>query len=132
MQSSYLKNDRSFWVYLFLSIITFGIYTIFFWHFWALDLNAACRGDDREGPDYIRVFLLSVITLGLYNMIWRMRQADRMCACGDRYGIAIREHGNFLAVWLVLGYFTWGIGWLIADYFLITNLNRLADSINLH
>ena len=101
-----VKDNRSFWVYLLLSIVTCGLYSIYFWYVYVEDLNTIFYGD------------------GVY---WRYKQANRMYRESyDRYGVMIEENGSAILLWTLLGYLTGGIGQLVADYFMTQNLNKTA------
>ena len=75
----------------------------------------------------IIVLLLSWVTCGIYGVYWRYKQANRMYReAYDRYGVMIEENGSAILLWTLLGYLTGGIGQLVADYFMIQNLNKTA------
>ncbi len=131
MQTRYLKNDRNFWIYLILSILTLGIYPIFFWYSMTEEINVLCQKDEKPSRNYIAVWCLSILTRGLYRCFWISLQSERMAAAGKQMNLELSEHGTFLLFWMLLGYFTAGIGILVAEYFMIRNLNLLADSHNL-
>ena len=57
-----VKDNRSFWVYLLLSIVTCGLYSIYFWYVYVEDLNTIFYGDGEDSPNYIIVLLLSWVT----------------------------------------------------------------------
>ena len=40
--------------------------------------------------------------------------------------MTIEENGSAILLWTLLGYLTGGIGQLVADYFMIQNLNKTA------
>ena len=42
------------------------------------------------------------------------------------YKTDVRQHGSAILLWTLLGYLTGGIGQLVADYFMIQNLNKTA------
>ena len=52
---------RDFVTYILLSIITCGIYPIFFWYRFAQDINRVCEGDGDTTTDYIIAWLLSIV-----------------------------------------------------------------------
>lgn len=112
-----VKDNRSFWVYLLLSIVTCGLYSIYFWYVYVEDLNTIFYGDGEDSPNYIIVLLLSWVTCGIYGVYWRYKQANRMYRESyDRYGVMIEENGSAILLWTLLGYLTGGIGQLVADY----------------
>lgn len=122
-----VKDNRSFWVYLLLSIVTCGLYSIYFWYVYVEDINTVFYGDGEDSPNYILVMLLTWVTCGIYGVYWRYKQANRMYReAYDRYGVMIEENGSSILLWTILGYFTGGIGQFIADYFMIQNLNKTA------
>ena len=122
-----VKDNRSFWVYFLLSIVTCGLYSIYFWYVYVEDLNTIFYGDGEDSPNYIIVLLLSWVTCGIYGVYWRYKQANRMYRESyDRYGVMIEENGSAILLWTLLGYLTGGIGQLVADYFMIQNLNKTA------
>ena len=43
-----VKDNRSFWVYLLLSIVTCGLYSIYFWYVYVEDLNTIFYGDGKD------------------------------------------------------------------------------------
>ena len=91
------------------------------------DLNTIFYGDGEDSPNYIIVLLLSWVTCGIYGVYWRYKQANRMYRESyDRYGVMIEENGSAILLWTLLGYLTGGIGQLVADYFMIQNLNKTA------
>ena len=65
-----LKDDRSLALYIVLSLVTCGIYSFWFIHSIAEDLNIACEGDGEETPGLAQYILLSIITCGIYNIWW--------------------------------------------------------------
>ena len=102
-----VKDNRSFWVYLLLSIVTCGLYSIYFWYVYVEDLNTIFYGDGEDSPNYIIVLLLSWVTCGIYGVYWRYKQANRMYRESyDRYGVMIEENGSAILLWTLLGYLT--------------------------
>ena len=61
---TFLKTDRSFLVYLILSIVTCGIYNFFFIHNLAKDVNIACKNDSEHTPGvgmFIITWLIAIL-----------------------------------------------------------------------
>lgn len=121
-----LYKRKSFWKYFGLSIITFGIYQIYFWYKYIQDINKICEDDGKESPNYIVVMLLSLVTLGIYGWYWKYTQAERLYNAGQQYGVPIREKGSNVLIWAILGVLTGMIGEFTAQYILIDNLNCVA------
>ena len=57
-----LKTDRSLLIYIILTIITCGIYELFFIHNLAKDVNEACRDDSEKTPG-----------IGMFIVVWAIR-----------------------------------------------------------
>ena len=51
-----IETGSEFIVVILLSIITCGIYSIFYWYKFTEDLNTLGRGDGQDSPNYIIVF----------------------------------------------------------------------------
>ena len=47
-ESIWMIRQRDFWIYLLLSIVTCGIYGIYFWYKYTEDVNTVCYGDGQE------------------------------------------------------------------------------------
>lgn len=123
-------RKRSFGAYLILSIITCGIYSIFFWYSFTEDVNRMCAGDGEESPNYIVVLLLSIVTCGIYGIYWFYKQANRMRNAAPRYGVTITEGGPDFLVWYLVGMVFCFIGSLISYHIVIKSANILADGYN--
>lgn len=124
-----IKN-RSFAMYLLLSIVTCGIYPIFFWYSFSQDVNRICNGDGKNTQNYLIVILLSIVTCGIYMFIWLYGVGNRLQENGPRYGVAISENGTSVLLWLIFGSLICGIGQFYAYYLLIKNINILGDRYN--
>ena len=128
------KEDRSLLVYILLSIITCGIYGLYFYYCMCNDINAVCapkeRDDANRSPNFLIVCLLSIITCGIYYYVWLYKQGNRIQRVGREYGLEIDESGTTLLLWWIVGAFLFGIGPLVSFYFLIKNVNRLCVRYN--
>ena len=68
-----LKDDRSFITIFFLTLITFGIYGIYFIHVQARDTNIACAEDGKKTAGLIKLILIGIITFGIYFIVWDIK-----------------------------------------------------------
>lgn len=125
-----MVKERSFIVYLLLTIVTCGIYAIYFWYVYTEDLNAITEGDGEPLQNYIVVILLSIITCGIYKYVWMYKLGNKLQMNGPRYNVNIQENGTTILLWTILGAFLLGIGPIVAQYFLINNFNELAVRYN--
>ena len=58
------------------SVITCGIYGIYFWYCYGEDVNEFCAEDGKHTPNYIVAWLLSLITCGIYGIYWTYNLAS--------------------------------------------------------
>lgn len=123
-------RQRSLLNYVLLSIITCGIYSIYFWYTYADDMNILCQGDGEETTNYIIVVLLSMVTFGIYGIYWYYKLGNRLQTNAPRYSMAFQENGTTVLLWQLLGSLLCGVGYFIAVHILIKNINALADAYN--
>ena len=106
------KEDRSFWVYIGLSLVTCGIYgIIFMWNF-IKDLNEVSSAKDPDGwksPNYIVLVLLTAVTCGFYILYWIYKVGNTIQRAGEDYDVRIDENGTTLLLWTLLGGLTIGM-----------------------
>ncbi len=66
-----LPTNRGFWKTFLLSIVTLGFYQLYLVHAFAKETNIACTPvDQRKTPGLTMFFLLSLITFGIYGIVW--------------------------------------------------------------
>lgn len=123
-----IKEDRRLWKLILLTIPTFGIYNIVFWFQFTRDLNEMNR-EDRRIKNYILVWFLSILTLGIYRWVWFFYLEDRIQVTGERMGMRIKPGPGTVLGWKLFGTFLL-IGPFVANYFVIRNMNRLAKEYN--
>jgi len=113
-------------MYLLLSIVTCGIYSIWFWYKYSEDMNIVCNGDGKTTQNYIIVLLLSIVTCGIYQFFWFYGLGNRLQENSGRYGVAMSENGSTVLMWMIFGSLLCGIGTFFAFHILIKNMNILA------
>ncbi len=122
-----VQTNRNFVMFLVLSIVTCGIYGIYFFYVLANDVNTICEGDGETTTSYVVAFLLSIITCGIYMWFWYYKLGNRLYNNAARYNTQIDESGTTVLLWMILGSFLAGIGIFIGQYFIINNTNKLAE-----
>ena len=125
-----LKTDRSLLIYILLSLVTCGIYSLFFIHSLAKDVNVACAGDGKETAGLLKLILLSIVTCGIYGVYWYYSLGDRLHENGPRYGVNITETGTTILLWILIGLLFACAGSFVAMYFIIKNTNAICESYN--
>ncbi|MDR1541731.1 MAG: DUF4234 domain-containing protein [Clostridiales bacterium] len=123
-------KQRDFPIYVLLSIITCGIYGLYWTYLFINDINKLCEGDGEETPSFLMYFLLSLVTCGIYSIYWHYKVADRIYKNGFRFNVQIQETGSTVLLWIVVGSLLAGIGYFIGMYLIIKNFNLLADEYN--
>lgn len=108
--------------YIFLNIITLGIYGLFFWTKWTNDLNKICDGDDKESGHYILVFLLDIFSFGIYTLVWNYQMAERMFQKASDYNVSLKHGGMFVMLWKIVPF--------VSSVYKIKYLNKLAAAYN--
>lgn len=81
------------------------------------DYNRICSGNNDnyvlESPNFMIVFLLSMVTLGIYGFYWFYKYGNNLKELGDQKGIVIRDEGKaYLRLTLVPCVITWILGLL--------------------
>lgn len=126
-------KERNFWTFLLLSIVTCGIYALYFWYVYTDDLNRICSEKvpgDKPSMNFILVWLLSLVTCGIYYYVWLYQQGNRMSDAARGYGREFHETGTTYLLWCLLGALICGIGAYYGFYLMIRNMNTLADDYN--
>ena len=124
-----LKTNRSFLVVLLLTLITFGIYGLFFTHSVIKDVNIACEKDGKHTTGLLALFFFGLITFGIYSLVWIilliMRLENFAIAFGQEPDVTIL---SFL-LWFLLGSFII-IGPFVAGYKHIKGINQVCTIFN--
>lgn len=120
-----MKNmkERSLIAYYFFSFITLGIYALVFWGKCTKDVNTLCEGDGKKTMKFKYVVLLSIITLGIFGLVWRCKLANRLKENAERYNLMFSESGALVVVFSLLGL-------VLGDFILIKNFNKIAKAYN--
>ncbi len=122
-------KKRGLAVLILLSIITFGIYGLYWIYNLAKDVNTICDGDGKQTSGLLKYILLGLITFGIYNLVWVYMLGDRLQDNAQKYNINIKESGGTVLLWLILGSLII-IGPFIALHIIIKNTNALAEEYN--
>jgi hypothetical protein len=112
-----------------LSIITLGIYSLYWIHALARDMNTLCAGDGKKTRGLLALLLLGLITFGIYGWVWYFMLGDRLQDNAGRYGLSFKEGGGAVLLWMLLGSFII-VGPFVGLYIIIKNINALADAYN--
>ena len=122
-------QQRNFWMYLLLNIVTCGFYSWYFFYTTTRDINTMV-GDDGRNTVPTTVLLFTLVTCGFYSYYWYYDQGNRIKALADRNNIPCNENGTSYLMWILLGTLICGIGSYIGIYLFIKNLNELISAYN--
>ncbi len=100
-----LKTNKSLVKYIFLSMITFGIYGIVVMSSVSTSIDTvASRYDGKKTMHYcLLFFIVSGLTLGIANLVWYHRISARIGNELNRRGIAYGFGASDYWLWNILG-----------------------------
>lgn len=124
-----MKTNRGMIKLILLSAITFGIYSLFFWHKYAEDMNIVCQGDGKHTRGILARIIFSTITFGIYELVWMYNVGERISANAHKRGIHCNVSGGSILLWYILGSFIF-IGPFVALHKMIHGLNDLCYAYN--
>jgi protein-S-isoprenylcysteine O-methyltransferase Ste14 len=122
-------KKRSLALLILFSIITLGIYGLYWIHKLAKDVNAICEWDGKKTGGLLKYLFFGLITLGIYAWVWLFLLGDRLQDTAPRYGLTFKESGGIILLWYLLGSFII-VGPFVAMYIIIKNVNALAAEYN--
>ena len=109
-------------LYIFLNIITLGIYGIFFWYRWTENVNKLCDGDDKDSANYILILILNAFSLGINIFVWNYQMGERLYQKAADYGVELKHGGLFIMIMRCLP--------IVSSVFKISYANKLIDAYN--
>ena len=125
-----VDSNRSLAKYILLSIVTLGIYSLYFIYKLSNDMNLICAGDGKNTAGLLKIILLNIITCGIYSWIWYYGLGNRLAENAPRYGLKFIENGTTILMWMLFGAVLCGIGPFVALHIIIKNTNALANEYN--
>lgn len=73
------------------SILTCGLYGIYYWYRYGEDVNVICKDDGKETMNYIVAWILSIVTCGIYGMYWTYTMASRLDTASKKYNVNVES-----------------------------------------
>lgn len=125
-----LTTDRGLLKYILLSLVTCGIYDLFFIYSLAADINEACREDGKQTAGLIKFLLLSLVTCGIYSIYWYYATAERLAAYGKRNNVAVEIDGAKFLLWYLVGALICGVGSLYGLHLYLKSTNAVCEDYN--
>lgn len=128
-----LPTSRGLLKAILFSIITLGFYNWYLIHRFAKETNIACQEDGRHTRGLIAFWLLSLITFGIYGIVWFCNWISRCNGMLCRYR---RPEGLQLSTYLLtiflLGPLTLGIMYIVVyakELYLQNKVNELYNEL---
>lgn len=127
-----LKTDRSIGKFILFSILTCGIYTIFFYTGIADDINrVASARDGKKTTHYcLMSFVLAPITCGIYGLYWWHTISERIGEEARARGVQTDFSATTFWLWQLVGAVLCGIGPFIYVHMLCKVMNQINASYN--
>lgn len=125
-----INQNRSFIKFLLLSIITFGLYGLYFMTTLTSDVNTVCEGDNESTTNFFIMIILGCITCGLYPFWWYYKLGNRLNKAGHIFGVDIPDSGTTFIFYAILSPFTFGLISLLLFYRMIDDVNKLSAAYN--
>ena len=112
-----MVQQRNIALCIVLSIVTCGIYGIYWFICLSNDANTVSRTNGTSGGT---AFLLSLVTCGIYSFYWMFKQGEKLDAAKTAKGMPSSNSG---IIYLVLAIFGLGI---ISYALMQDSINKLA------
>lgn len=127
------RTDKSLVKYIFLSIITFGIYGIIVMSSVSDDINIiASRYDGKKTMHYcLLIFLVGIVTFGIGIIVWYHKISDRIGNELRRRMIPYDFSAGTFWLWCVLGSLIF-VGPFIYYHKLFTATNLMCQHYNVN
>ena len=124
-----LKDDRNWLVVMFLTLITCGIYGIYFAWVQIRDTNIACAQDGKKTAGLIKLIILTLLTFGIYAVIWDIKLVCRWQnfaeSNGEKAKYSLIIHVLFSYVLSAAGIFA-----IIASFLRLSAFNQVCRLYN--
>jgi predicted PurR-regulated permease PerM len=101
-----MATNRTFWRTFFLSIFTLLLYPFHLIDHMAQTTNIACRKDGKRTWGLLPFVLFSVITLGIFPLIWNCKLIVRMRDYCAEHGVKCVVSRRFYLLWSLPGLLT--------------------------
>lgn len=108
-----------------LGIIVLGILAFMWIDRQVKKVNAICEGDNQKTASALKVLLLSIVTFGIYGLLWLYMLGERLQENAPRHNLSFKENGTTVLLWFTLGTFIL-VGPIIALYIIIKNTNAMT------
>lgn len=123
-------KKRSIGLFVFLTIITGGIYGIVIFCIASKDIEKICEGDGKHTMFFLWAGLLGLVTLGIYPLVWFYQAMERLKDNGYRYQVEVKHGGGEFLLWYLLGSFI-AVGPFVAECYFLSDVNQFSDFVGI-
>ena len=124
-----IPTKHSFWRTLLLAIPTLCLYPLYVVEVVSQGINIACRKDGKRTWGALPVLVFTIITLGIFPIVWHCKIINRMKEYCEKHGIACKASKRFYLCWGLIG-FPILVGPLIASAHFLRAFREIAASFN--
>jgi len=114
-------QERSVGIFILLSLITCGIYSIYWLYAMTTEVNDYLGDNDTSGG---MVLLFTFITCGIYAFYWYYKMGKRLAACQEKAGIKVSDDSVLYLILVICGCFVPGLP-LVASAIMQSNANKV-------
>ena len=108
---------------LLLSVVTLGIYQLFFWYKLTKQQNEmAEKIGEKKIMNFIGVFFLSFVTCGIFPLVWYFLFMKQQVALATAKGVALAPTASPFVLWLII------FVPIYSFYAICDNHNKLVDA----
>ena len=127
----FVKTNHSIVTFILLSIITLGIYGLYYIYILADDVNTMCADDGKKTAGLFMYILLSIVTCGIYSIVWWYGVCERVGRAAARRNIQQAEiSGNTFLLWFLLSLFVCNLIVYVAYHKLFEACNAVGAEYN--
>ena len=126
-----LRDDRSVIRYFIYGSLTCGIYAVYALYCLIRDINILCKESGRRVPGLVTYVLLSLVTLGIYSILWWFRTAIILEEEARRRQVRISMTPGIVLLAFVMNYTCAGIAGLVGMHYVFDAVNELARAYNI-
>ena len=113
-------KERNIAMCIILSIVTCGIYGLYWLYCIAEDSNVA---SGEAGTSGAMVIILSIVTCGIYEMYWMYKQGEKLNIAKANRGLPTDSNAGLIYLLLTI----FGLG-IIAYCLMQSELNKMAEA----
>ena len=125
-----LRDDRSVIRYFIYGSLTCGIYAVYALYCLVRDIKILCKESGRRVPGFFTFLLLTIVTIGIYTILWWFRVAVVLEEEAHRRQVRISMTPGIVLLAFVMNYTCAGIAGLVGMHYVFEAVNELSAAYN--